>query len=120
MMPSVRIGFYSVLLTAFVACGCKKPVATQSDPVQAPSRAAPQAVKPADQALFKSATATTPQQMARLLTDALTTWEDQRGGVPQSLDQLVQARILDRLPTPPPGFKFAIDAQKHEVKLVPQ
>ncbi len=43
-----------------------------------------------------------------------------QGKRPAMLDDLVQARCIYQLPTPPAGKKYAIDAQKLEAVLVDQ
>lgn len=66
--------------------------------------------------LFKAASATSPVEQLKLLTDAMTTWEDQNSGrALTNLNQLVQSRVIDQLPVPPPGRKFVIDAQRHQI-----
>ena len=68
--------------------------------------------------LFKAASATGPAEQLKLLTDAMTTWEDQNGGrALTNLNQLVEGRIIDQLPAAPPGRKFVIDSQRHQVVL---
>lgn len=68
--------------------------------------------------MFKAASATNPGAQVKLLTDAMTTWEDQNSGrVLTNLSQLVDGRIIDQLPTPPSGRRFVIDAQRHQVVL---
>jgi hypothetical protein len=64
--------------------------------------------------------ALTPGAQAKLLTHALITYEESYAGTPTDLNQLVEKRLVDRLPVPPPGKKFAIDSRKHEVVLVNQ
>jgi len=57
----------------------------------------------------------------QMLTDALNVYEDWNGGKsPTSLQQLVEKKAIDRLPTPPPGKKFVIDSTKHVVSLESQ
>ena len=70
--------------------------------------------------MFRIDTATSTADLTKLLTDALTAYEDNGGGVATNLNQLVERRFIDRLPVPPPGKTFAIDAQKREVRLVSQ
>lgn len=70
--------------------------------------------------IYRTADAPTPAAQAQLLTHALITYEESYGGTPNDLNQLVEKRVLDRLPVPPPGKRFAIDRVKHEVVLVNQ
>lgn len=68
--------------------------------------------------LFKAASATSPAAQLKLLTDAMTTWEDQNSGrALTNLNQLVEGRIIDQLPAAPQGQKFVIDSQRHQVVL---
>ena len=70
--------------------------------------------------LYRIDGAPTPAAQVKLLTHALVTYEESYGGTPDDLNRLVEKRVLDRLPVPPPGKKFAIDRTKHEVALVNQ
>jgi hypothetical protein len=73
------------------------------------------AAKP--QTLMQIDKATTQEAKTQMLTDALTTWEDWNGKSPTNLEQLVEKKIIDRIPEPPPGRKYVIDAKKHVVVL---
>ena len=70
--------------------------------------------------IYRIDDAPTPAAQTKLLTQALITYEESYGGTPNDLNQLVEKRLVDRLPAPPPGKKFAIDSRKHEVVLVNQ
>ncbi len=76
-----------------------------------------QALATKPQTLMRINDAATPEAKAQMLTDALTTWEDWNGKTPTSLEQLVEKKIIDRIPDPPPGRRFVIDAKKHQVVL---
>jgi len=68
--------------------------------------------------IFRVASALTPADQLKLLTDAMTTWEDQNSGrALTNLSQLVESRVIDQLPVPPPGRRFVIDGQRHQVVL---
>ena len=43
-----------------------------------------------------------------------------QGRLPETLDDLVKAGLIDRLPTAPPGKKYMLDAKKTGVILVNQ
>jgi len=43
---------------------------------------------------------------------------DKNGRVPKDLNELVTAKMLLRLPTPPPGMRYVIDAKNRSVLLV--
>jgi hypothetical protein len=70
--------------------------------------------------VYRMDTAATPAAQAKILTSALVTYEESHAGTPNDLNQLVEKRLVDRLPLPPPGKKFAIDPKKHEVVLINQ
>lgn len=40
-----------------------------------------------------------------------------QGRLPETLEDLVKAGLIDRLPTPPPGKKYTLDAKKTGVVL---
>ncbi len=89
-------------LLLVVVPGCKK----RSAPA-APANAQPAA--PAD-----------PQKDTAELTMAVRAYYLSQGKHPATLDDLVQARCIYRLPTPPPGKKYALDTKKLEAVLVDQ
>lgn len=101
--------FLAALLIAAVlpVAGCRKP---RTETAQSPAASA--------EPMFKIASAPTPTAQLKLLTDALTAWEEQNGGrAMTNLSQLVESRIVDQLPVPPPGQRFVIDARRHQVLL---
>lgn len=63
-------------------------------------------------------TATTPEQAVAEINKSLELWTFQRNQPPKDLGELVTAGYLQRLPTPPPGQKFAFDPVKMRVQLV--
>ncbi|MEQ2010281.1 MAG: hypothetical protein ABMA26_26140 [Limisphaerales bacterium] len=95
-----------IIVLATPLSACRKRAA---EPAAAATRSEP---------LFKAASATNPAARLKLLTDAMTTWEDQNSGrALTNLNQLVEARIIDQLPAAPSGQKFTIDSQRHQVVL---
>lgn len=54
------------------------------------------------------------------LTIAVRSYVMTQGKAPATLDDLVKAGCIARLPTPPAGKKYAIDAKKAEAVLVNQ
>lgn len=93
-----------LLLSLLVAVfpGCKK----------RPASTAPASVQPA--------APPDPQKDTAELTMAVRAYYLSQGKHPATLDDLVQARCIYRLPTAPPGKKYAIDAKKLEAVLVDQ
>ncbi len=63
-------------------------------------------------------TATTPEQAVAEINKSLELWTFQRNQPPKDLNELVTVCYLQRLPTPPPGKKFAFDPAKMRVQLV--
>lgn len=88
-------------LLAFALPGCKKR-----------SVAAPVSAQPAQPP--------NPEKDLPELTMAVRAYYLSQGKHPATLDDLVQARCLPGLPTPPPGKKYVIDAKKLEAALVDQ
>lgn len=107
MNASLRFLMAALFVAALFTAGCRKrkvetaqPSAVQAEP------------------MFRIATAPTPVAQLKLLTDALTAWEEQNGGrAMTNLNQLVESRIIDQLPAPPPGQRFVIDGRRHQVLL---
>jgi hypothetical protein len=52
------------------------------------------------------------------MTAALEAWFTSRGSAPANLQELVKAGFIKKMPTPPPGKEFAIDAKNLKVVLV--
>lgn len=61
-----------------------------------------------------------PQRDTAELTMAVRAYYLSQGKHPTTLDDLVQARCIYRLPTAPAGKKYAIDAKKMEAVLMDQ
>jgi hypothetical protein len=61
-----------------------------------------------------------PEKDLSELTMAVRAYYLSQGKHPATLDDLVQARCIYVLPTPPPGKKYVIDAKKMEAALVDQ
>lgn len=62
-------------------------------------------------------TATTPEEAVAEVDRALELWTFKRGQPPKDLNELVTAGFLQRLPTPPAGKRFVLDAAKMRVHL---
>lgn len=52
------------------------------------------------------------------MTAALEAWFTSRGSAPKNLEEMVKAGFIKKLPTPPAGKEFAIDAKNLKVVLV--
>lgn len=78
--------------------------------------------KPAPEAPASAQPATPPDPQKDLaeLTMAVRAYYLSQGKQPATLEDLVQARCIYRLPTPPAGKKYALDAKKLEAVLVDQ
>ena len=75
---------------------------------------------PEPPASAQPATPPDPQKDLAELSMAVRAYYLSQGKHPATLDDLVQARCIYRLPTPPPGKKYALDAKKLEAVLVDQ
>ena len=49
------------------------------------------------------------------LNEAVQAWFTSRGQAPKSLEELAKARFISKVPTPPPGREYVIDAQNLRV-----
>ncbi len=58
-----------------------------------------------------------PQTSLDLLNETLKNWVLRKSNYPKDPQEFVTAGILPRLPNPPPGKKFVIDAQRVRVML---
>lgn len=59
-----------------------------------------------------------PQLQLQVLDELLQAWVMSQNSVPKDLEELVRAKMLSKLPTPPPGKRFAIDQKAAQVVLV--
>ncbi|MBI5799945.1 MAG: hypothetical protein HZA92_04350 [Verrucomicrobia bacterium] len=98
-----------------------------------PGRAVPESAQPAAQASQDGAPTKpeaaapnvkaappNPEKDLAELTLAVKAYYLVEAKLPSSLDDLVKARCIYQLPTPPPGRRYAIDAKKMEAVLVNQ
>jgi hypothetical protein len=107
----------NILLRLFVAALLVAGVSSVTACRKRKAETAPSSSLPAEP-MFRIATAPTLAAQLKLLTDALTAWEEQSGGrAMTNLNQLVESRIIDQLPAPPPGQQFVIDGRRHQVML---
>ena len=99
LRPPVRTLLLLSLLI-FALPGCKKPPASPMSTLPA---------RPPN-----------PEKDLPELTMAVRAYYLSQGKHPATLDDLVQARCINVLPTPPPGKKYAIDTKKLEAVLLDQ
>ncbi len=95
-----------LLAVVLVAGGCKKKRDAGSSAAFTP--AAIQQIAEAEKS---------PEASLDLLNETLKDWVLRKSSYPKDPQEFVTARILPRLPTPPPGKKFVIDAQHVRVVL---
>ena len=57
------------------------------------------------------------QLQLQVLDDLVQSWVMSKGSLPKELEELVQAKMLTSLPTPPPGKRFVIDPKRGHVVL---
>lgn len=114
------IRFALLLLAVLLAAsgvGCRKQPSTGPAPAPEPVGPSP-IVLPAGS---RPAGASLPApNLARQLNDALHSFLELKGRMPNDLDELVKEKLIPAVPPPPPGRKYAIDANKLEVLLVSQ
>lgn len=129
------------LLTALLAVGCrKKPAATDSsatatgsDPSAASAPAAPKGeftpapAVPADSPAAKAhreldqkLASGNVQQQVQVLDELLQAWVMAKGVIPKDLEELVKAKMLSKVPTAPPGKRFAVDQKTGRAVVVSQ
>ena len=108
-------------LLVFILPGCRKrsaPAAPVNTQPAAPPDPQKDTAEPPTAVRASSAAPSDPQKDTAELTMAVRAYYLSQGKHPATLDDLVQARCIYRLPTPPPGKKYAIDAKKLEAVLV--
>lgn len=94
-----------------------QPRAAFVPPVAGPANS-PAAV--AQSELEKKLASGNPQLQLQVLDDLLQAWNMSQGAPPKDLEDFVKAKMLLRLPQPPPGKRFAIDQKLGRVVLVSQ
>lgn len=52
------------------------------------------------------------------MTGALEAWFTSRGAAPKNFQEMIKAGFIKKMPAPPPGKEFAIDAKNLQVVLV--
>lgn len=94
-------------LTTAVGCGEKKD----------PSQRVPLPLTPEAQRILDEAEKS-PEASLALLNETLKDWLLRHPDYPKTVQEFVTARVLPKLPTPPPGKEFAIDRTGGMVVLV--
>lgn len=115
---SARILVFLAFAFVVTSVGCRKkpgPVTAQpAEPVGPSSIVLPGGIRP------PGTTAPAPAALATQLNNALHSFLEMKGRMPHDINELASAKLVPSVPPPPPGRKFAIDAGKLEVLLVPQ
>ena len=134
MPPTTQRALVILSATGFLLSGCAKtekpaPEASantlatpgaresQAAPVAQPVAAAPAA---REQPAPKKAAAANPELVGAVhafMTQQLRVFIQQKGRMPQNFTEFAGTR-MDSVPRPPPGFRWGIDNQTVEVKLV--
>ncbi len=116
-MP-VRISLLLALALVVVFVGCRKkepPAGSSTVAAAVPSPIVlPAGTRP------PGATAPAPAALATQLNNALHSYLELKGRMPNDINELATAKLVPSVPPPPPGRKYAIDANKLEVLLVSQ
>ncbi|MBI5801610.1 MAG: hypothetical protein HZA92_12930 [Verrucomicrobia bacterium] len=102
MSSRLVLQFTAILFALSLQLGCKRKKTAETPALPAPP----------------ASIATTPEEAVAEINRALQTWIFQRNQPPKELSELVTAGYLQRLPTLPPGKKFAFDPLKMQVHLV--
>ena len=132
----MKLAIACCLLAAFLSVGCRKKITPADSNPQATPSAAPAAPKgeftpppavPADSPSAKAhsemdqkLTSGNVQFQLQVLDDLLQAWVMSQNSIPKNLEVLVQAKMLIKLPTPPPGKRFAVDQKTGRAVLVNQ
>jgi hypothetical protein len=89
-------------------------------PPPQPGASAPNETPGADAAGDGPVANMTPEQEASLaeITQAIQTWMQVNSDYPKDFKQLVDAKLIKKLPTPPPGKRLAIDRKTIRVIYV--
>jgi hypothetical protein len=130
MKASLTLTAALVSTSLLIGCGKKTPKETAPPPPAEAS--APQtepAPPPPGEATAAPAEATEgPAQASNLnpmdysnasgLTLMVQEYYGKHGRVPKDLNELVAAKMLLKVPTPPPGTKYVIDAKRRQVVIV--
>jgi hypothetical protein len=110
------------LLLAFalvaVSTGCRKKTAPVDSSSAAPAGPSP-IVLPAG-TRPPGAVTPAPAALATQLNNALHSFLESKGRMPHDINELATAKLMPSVPPPPPGRKYAIDANRLEVLLVSQ
>jgi hypothetical protein len=80
---------------------------------------APEVVAAAMKPFEKDLDSKSPDAHLRVLNEALTFWQASGRPFPKDLNELVAAKLLKRLPEPPPGKQFFLDRARNQIVLVP-
>lgn len=113
-----RIPLLLALALVVASTGCrKKPApagASTPGPVVPSPIVLPAGTRP------PGAVAPVPAALATQLNNALHSFIEMKGRMPNDINELATAKLVPAVPPPPPGRKYAIDANKLEVLLVNQ
>ena len=105
--PRLTLLLLALAWTAATGCGGKKD-ARQREPLP---------LTPAAKQMLAEAEKS-PEATLALLNEALKDWLLRHPDYPKTVQEFVTARVLPKLPTPPPGKDFAIDRTSGAVVLV--
>ncbi|MBI3878339.1 MAG: hypothetical protein HY300_20645 [Verrucomicrobia bacterium] len=127
----------SIALLGLTLTGCKKKTTPAEAPVVPPP---PQAVNAATtpdgtapapapgvspraaalNAIERDMMSSNPEVYLKTLTDLLNGWVMSKNSVPTNVEDFVNAKMISRLPVPPPGKRLGIDRKAMRVVLVDQ
>lgn len=130
-----RIVLLAVLGLSLTGCGDKpkpaEPLRVAPPPRAATPEATPTGTEPAPppaavsqaaaiSAIQNDVASSDPEVYLKRLTELLNAWVMSRNSFPANLDEFVKAKMIPKLPVPPPGKKLAIDQKGMRVVLADQ
>lgn len=113
-----RLPLLLLVIVAAASCGCRKKTDAAGQPAAEPAGPSP-IVLPAG-TRPPGAVAPAPAAVATQLNEALHSFIEMKGRMPHDINELATAKLVPAVPPPPPGRKYAIDANRLEVLLVGQ
>jgi len=118
----MKITFCPLIAAAFVLAGCGQSGDKSSQATNSAASGSSPLSAPADYlgALGKAQQTAAKTADATSLNQAIQMFNVENGRNPKDLNELVEKKIIPRIPDAPPGMKLDYDATAGKVKVVPQ
>lgn len=113
-----RLPLLLLVMVAVASGACRKRAEEAGPPAAEPAGPSP-IVLPAG-LRPPGAVTPAPAAVATQLNEALHSFIEMKGRMPHDINELATAKLVPAVPPPPPGRKYAIDANRLEVLLVGQ